>query len=230
MNTDEKIVICSYKPKPGKTKELLELLQDHVPTLRWLGFACGHPRTLMTSENGTVIEIFAWRSEAAARAAHDHPEVQELWGKIGALAEIVPLSDVAETRKPFAHFKPAPNSRQLRPMWFELPADDLGRCAKFYEKVFGWTSNVFDETHYWVLDTGREPAPGIDGGIVKRESPRETVRNTVFVDSVDEFVRKIESAGGSVVVPKTKIDKVGSVAYCKDTEGNVFGLLQPLER
>jgi predicted enzyme related to lactoylglutathione lyase len=230
MNNEEKIVICSYKPRPGKTKELLEVLQDHVPTLRGLGLASGHPRSLMTSENGTVIEIFGWRSEAAARAAHDSREVKEIWDRIGALAEIVPLSDIVETRKPFAHFTPAPSSRRLRPMWFELPAEDMGRCAKFYEKVFGWTSQVFDENHYWMLDTGGEPAPGIDGGIVKRENPRETVRNTVVVDSVDEFIRKTENAGGTIVVPKMKIESVGWVAYGKDTEGNVFGLLQPLER
>ena len=25
-----------------------------------------------------------------------------------------------------------------RVIWFEIPADDPGRAAKFYEEVFGW--------------------------------------------------------------------------------------------
>lgn len=231
MQQNEKVVICSYKPKPGHAQTLLDLLNDHVPTLRMLGFASGHPRSIMTSENGTVIEIFAWNSEEAAQAAHDHPEVKKLWSQIGSVADFVSLGELAETRKPFAHFATAPNSRTLRPMWFEIPADDPIRCAKFYEKVLGWQSAPFgesqDQMEYLVVDTGREPSPGIDGGIAKRMHPNESVRNTVIVESVDEYVQKIEAAGGKITVPKTKIENVGWIAYAKDTEGNTFGVLQP---
>ncbi len=50
--------------------------------------------------------------------------------------------------------------------------------------------------------------------------------NTIDVPSVDEFVAKITANGGQVVMPKTVIPGVGWLAYCQDTEGNSFGILQ----
>lgn len=50
--------------------------------------------------------------------------------------------------------------------------------------------------------------------------------NTVDVTSVDEFILKVVAAGGKVVMPKTTISGVGHLAYCADTEGNVFGMMQ----
>ncbi len=47
---------------------------------------------------------------------------------------------------------------------------------------------------------------------------------TVDVSSVDETVKKATSLGGSVAVPKMPIPGVGWLAYCKDTEGNIFGM------
>ena len=43
---------------------------------------------------------------------------------------------------------------------------------------------------------------------------------------MDEYLKKAQSNGGSVAVPKMPIPGVGWLAYCKDTEGNIFGLMQ----
>ncbi len=50
--------------------------------------------------------------------------------------------------------------------------------------------------------------------------------NTIGVPSVDEFVGKVVSAGGKVEIPKMAIPGVGYQAYCRDTEGNLFGIHQ----
>jgi predicted enzyme related to lactoylglutathione lyase len=39
-------------------------------------------------------------------------------------------------------------------------------------------------------------------------------------------VRKIVEAGGKVLTPKMAVPGVGYMSYCKDTEGNVFGIMQ----
>lgn len=52
------------------------------------------------------------------------------------------------------------------------------------------------------------------------------VVNTVDVASVDDVVAAIEANGGKVVVPKMPIPTVGYLAYCQDTEGNIFGIMQ----
>jgi uncharacterized protein len=51
--------------------------------------------------------------------------------------------------------------------------------------------------------------------------------NSISVDSVDEYAAKVEQHGGQVVVPKMTVPTVGYLAYCKDTEGNIFGIFQP---
>jgi predicted enzyme related to lactoylglutathione lyase len=113
----------------------------------------------------------------------------------------------------------------LRVIHFELPADEPERAVAFYREVFGWQINKWEgPMDYWLVMTG-EGAPGIDGGIMRRENVTNTV-NTIGVPSVDEFSQKIVAAGGKVVVPKMAIPGVGYHAYCADTEGNLFGIMQ----
>lgn len=51
--------------------------------------------------------------------------------------------------------------------------------------------------------------------------------NTIGVADVDETVAVVERSGGQVVVPKMAVPTIGWLAYCKDTEGHIFGILQP---
>ena len=108
---------------------------------------------------------------------------------------------------------------------FDIHADDPERAAKFYSDVFGWRIDKWQgPVDYWLVTTGPEDEPGINGGLMVRSEPSAGTWNTVEVPSVDEAVSKAVQAGGSVVVPKQPIPGVGYQAYCRDTEGNVFGL------
>ena len=78
---------------------------------------------------------------------------------------------------------------------------------------------------YWLVSTG-EGTPGIDGGIMQRMNPSAATINTIDVPSVDEFAARIAQNGGRVVMPKRAVPGVGWMAYCQDTEGNVFGIMQ----
>ena len=44
---------------------------------------------------------------------------------------------------------------------------------------------------------------------------------------MDKFLKKVKAAGGKQATPKTPIPGYGWFAYCKDSEGNLFGLMQP---
>ena len=50
--------------------------------------------------------------------------------------------------------------------------------------------------------------------------------NTLDVPSVDEYTDKIVKSGGKIIAPKMPVMEVGWLAYCKDTEGNIFGIMQ----
>ncbi len=132
-----------------------------------------------------------------------------------------------------------------RVVHFEIHAANPERAARFYTDVFGWTIKewtvpgvqVPQENRYWLVTTGPATEPGIDGGILVRRGPAPADGQpvnafvcTVDVRSVDECVEKAVRAGGTVALPKMPIKGVGWVAYCKDTEGNIFGMMQSNEK
>ncbi|HLL72807.1 MAG TPA: VOC family protein [Pyrinomonadaceae bacterium] len=116
-----------------------------------------------------------------------------------------------------------------RVIHFELGADDPERAVKFYDEVFGWKTQKWDGPQsYWLLMTGEEGQPGINGGLMNRSDnplPTSTI-NTIDVPSVDDYTQKITEHGGKVVIPKGTVPGIGYIAYCEDTEGNVFGIMQ----
>jgi predicted enzyme related to lactoylglutathione lyase len=113
-----------------------------------------------------------------------------------------------------------------RPIHFEIPADQPERAIAFYEQVFGWRFQKWDgPMPYWLVQTGAD-GPGIDGGLLARQHQGQGTVNTVGVSSCDDFLRKVENAGGSTVVPKMGVPGVGWLAYCTDPEGNTFGIMQ----
>jgi len=116
----------------------------------------------------------------------------------------------------------------LRPIHFELQADDPERALAFYRQVFGWTAAKWDgPIEYWMLVTGEDAQPGINGGLMRRMDPEDSTANIIDVPSVDEFAAKVMAAGGTLIMPKMPIPGIGFLAYCKDPEGNVFGIMQP---
>ena len=50
---------------------------------------------------------------------------------------------------------------------------------------------------------------------------------TVEVTSIDDILKKVEANGGEILMPKMPMPKVGLLAACLDSEGNVFNVLQP---
>ena len=112
-----------------------------------------------------------------------------------------------------------------RVVHFEINADKPERAVTFYKKVFGWKFKKWDgPMPYWLVTTGEEKM-GINGGLMSRMK-KETTINTVDVPDVDKFLKKVVSAGGKQATPKNAIPGMGWVAYCKDSEGNTFGLFQ----
>lgn len=109
---------------------------------------------------------------------------------------------------------------------FEISADKPEEVSEFYKNVFGWKIEKWGDQDYWLVTTGPENEPGVNGAITQRIEARTTV-NTVEVSDINEFLSRVTSSGGSVLAPSSEIPGVGTFAYCADPEGNVFGILQP---
>ncbi|MFB0546565.1 MAG: VOC family protein [Anaerolineae bacterium] len=114
-----------------------------------------------------------------------------------------------------------------RVVHFEINVDHPERAIKFYTDVFGWKIQKWDGPQdYWLITTGEENEPGINGGLMKRMNPSATTINTIAVPSIDDFLAKISEHGGKIIGPKMAIPGIGYHAYCQDTEGNMFGIIQ----
>lgn len=110
---------------------------------------------------------------------------------------------------------------------FEMNVKDVKKTIKFYEEVFGWQFQKWDgPMDYWLIMTGDENEPGIDGGLGYEEEGFPKVVNTIDVDDIDDVIKKIENNGGKIVNPKHAVPGVGWLAYFKDSEGVMSGIMQ----
>jgi predicted enzyme related to lactoylglutathione lyase len=121
-----------------------------------------------------------------------------------------------------------------RVIHFEIHADNPERAVAFYRQIFGWEMTKWGgPMEYWLITTGPSDKPGINGGLLKRRGPgpvdMQAVNSyvgTIDVPSVDDFVGKITAAGGTIALPKMAVPGIGWLAYFKDTEGNIVGIMQ----
>ena len=119
-----------------------------------------------------------------------------------------------------------------RVVHFEIHADQPQRAIKFYQELFSWEFHKWDgPMDYWLIITGPDAQPGINGGLIARRGPLSgdcitAYVCTIGVANVDQYVERAVTLGGQIALPKMPIPGVGYLAYCKDPEGNVLGLMQ----
>jgi quinol monooxygenase YgiN len=100
------VVIVGYKPKPGKSEALRQLMREHLPTLHQQGLVTDRESIMMEAKDGTIIEVFEWQSKAAIDQAHTNPAVLAMWGKYAEACDYVPLGTIAEATDLFSSFAP----------------------------------------------------------------------------------------------------------------------------
>lgn len=115
---------------------------------------------------------------------------------------------------------------------FEIPTDDMDRASKFYSGVFGWEIQPMPEMKYGMAITtplGEDRMPNkpgaINGGFFHRQDDLKTASFAIDVPDIDAALEKVKAAGGTLLREKVSIGEgMGSIAYFKDTEGNVISL------
>lgn len=111
---------------------------------------------------------------------------------------------------------------------FEIPSNDPDKLADFYRNLFGWKIDKMPgEMEYWMVETAPS-GQGVNGGLMRRQSPEQAPTNYVQVESVDTYCNHIQELGGKITVPKQKIEGMGFFAICQDPEGNSFGIWEDL--
>ena len=113
--------------------------------------------------------------------------------------------------------------------FFEIPAADFNRAIDFYQTVFNITLPVMDcdtekmaffnegEKCVGAISWAKDFLPSLNGVLIHFNC-----------DDLEKTLSVIQSKGGIVVIPKTKIEAEdrGYFAVFTDSEGNRIGLYQ----
>ena len=124
---------------------------------------------------------------------------------------------------------------------FEMPYEDKGRMANFYQKAFGWQAQMLgtEMGDYVVAHTTETDGqnmikePGrINGGFFKRTKPEQGTTVVIAVKDIHEAMKKVTEAGGTIIgaskgMEPDEIPGIGLYIAIQDTEGNKMSLLEP---
>lgn len=116
---------------------------------------------------------------------------------------------------------------------FEIHASDPEALCRYYADLLGWTFAKQEGMDYWLIDTGPSDPPGVNGGLLRRPVPGPAEGQavnafvcTVEVDSLERTLARGAELGGVVALPRMPVTGLGWLAYVKDPDGNLLGLLE----
>lgn len=115
--------------------------------------------------------------------------------------------------------------------WFEIPATDLDRARKFYETILGISMIELETPQLKMRLFPIDDVMGVGGALCDSggfHKPSATEGPLIYLNAnpdLQNFLDKVEKAGGKIVVPKTQISpEYGYMAVLIDTEGNRIAL------
>lgn len=114
---------------------------------------------------------------------------------------------------------------------FAIHVDDIDRAQAFYAAVFGWRFEAWGPPGFYLVHTGDEASPGVQGTMHARLAPRtgeglNGFEATFSVEDVDAVAARVIANGGWITYPATLIPTVGTLIRFLDPEGNDVGAMR----
>ena len=114
---------------------------------------------------------------------------------------------------------------------FAIHVEDVQRARRFYEAVFGWKFEPWGPPDFYLIHTGPDDSPGVQGLMHKRREPSgkggpNCFECTISVADVDAVAAAVRKHGGKITMEKSPIPTVGEVIYFDDPEGNRVGAMK----
>ena len=111
--------------------------------------------------------------------------------------------------------------------WFEIPVSNMDRALKFYNTILGAEMSAMEAMPGFKM--AMFPSEdGVGGALLHGDGYVPSTEGAVVYlnggENLSTVLDKVESAGGSVAVPKMDIGENGFIAFFMDTEGNKVGL------
>ncbi|MHB8439387.1 MAG: VOC family protein [Acidimicrobiales bacterium] len=112
------------------------------------------------------------------------------------------------------------------PSWVDIGTTDPPAALRFYEALFGWQGQDLGEEagHYTIVSVGDRQVAALSPA---QDSGPPRWATYVNVDDVDDVTKRVESAGGTVIVAPMDVMTAGRMALFSDTTGAVISAWQP---
>jgi predicted enzyme related to lactoylglutathione lyase len=107
---------------------------------------------------------------------------------------------------------------------FEIIGTDGKKSREFYSGLFGWEIDANNPMEYGLVAPTEN---GIGGGIAGAQpggQPMVTIY--VEVDAIQPYLDKVVSLGGKVLMERTVLPAMVTMAQFQDPDGNVIGLTE----
>lgn len=105
---------------------------------------------------------------------------------------------------------------------FEVTGRDGAKLQQFYGELFDWKVDADNPMDYGVVSADDA---GIGGGISSMPGAEGRVTFYVGVPDINAHLEKVESLGGSTIMPREEMEMV-TFALFADPEGHVIGLVE----
>jgi uncharacterized protein len=117
--------------------------------------------------------------------------------------------------------------------WIDLGTTDVEAARAFYEGIFGWESTdiatpVGVNYTSFTLNGQRVAGMGPQTPVNAAAGRPSTWNSYVLVDDIEATVKRVEAAGGTVVIPPMDVMTEGRLAMAVDPTGATVGLWQPM--
>ncbi len=112
--------------------------------------------------------------------------------------------------------------------WFEIPATNFERAKEFYTQILDGELHLQEMGGFQMAFLPME-GDGVGGAVVFGDGYTPSSGGTVPYlnggEDLSAILNRVEAAGGTIMMPKTKItDEIGYMAHFFDTEGNRIAL------
>lgn len=116
-----------------------------------------------------------------------------------------------------------------RPAWIDISSPDPAATRDFYSKLFGWDIEVSSDAEYGGYAMAVDSGVGV-AGIGPKMDPNAPTAWQLYLGTTDAdaVARKVEAAGGTVLMKPFDVGDQGRMAVFRDPSGAVISVWQAL--
>jgi len=112
-------------------------------------------------------------------------------------------------------------------VFWELATHDQEKTVKFFQEAFEWEINFNERLGFYIVPDTFTPEP-MEGGIFTLKRARlPFIALYIQVEHIDEMVKKVLAAGGSIVDQVSDIGGGTKICLFNEPSGITFAMIEP---